>query len=315
MQQPQDTNISNEGEGNRATVLSGVKVQLISVIKILFITGNYDPSASYSAFSGFYCTTISLIMKINYAFYILFVISIIIRVPYSGAQPEINKTITISEDLELIRVTGNSYIHISYLVTPGGVRVPCNGLIYVNNSEAYIIDTPVNDQITLDLIKWLENNLSAKVAGVIINHWHVDCMGGLNQIHKSGTKSYAHELTRETAGSKNLPVPEYGFNDSLVIRSGEKEILCKYFGAAHTVDNIVIWIPEEKILFGGCMIKALSSNNMGNITDADLNSYPGTLKKVINRFKDVQIVVPGHGNYGGTELLNHTLDLLGQYSR
>ena len=244
----------------------------------------------------------------------LLVILFIMRVTYSNAQPEMNEKITISDDLELIKISDNSYIHISYLVTPNGRRVPCNGLIYINRDEAFIIDTPVNDKITLDLINWLKNNLNVNIAGVIVNHWNVDCMGGLNQIHKAGIKSYAHELTCEIAGSKNLPVPGFSFKDSLIINSGDKEIICKYFAAAHTIDNIVVWIPEDKILFGGCMVKALSSNTLGNINDADLDSWPGTIEKVINRFRDAQIVIPGHGNYGGTELLNHTLNLIRQYT-
>ena len=253
-------------------------------------------------------------MKRNAPFYFLLVVLIIMRITYSNAQPEINDTMKISDDLELIRISDNSYIHISYLITSNGRRVPCNGLIYINRDEAFIIDTPVNDELTLDLINWLKSNLCVSVAGVIATHWHVDCMGGLGQVHKCGIKSYAHELTCEIAESKDLPVPEYNFKDSLEIKSGINKILCKYFGAGHTIDNIVVWIPEEKILFGGCMIKSLSSNTPGNIRDADLDSWPRTIEKLITRFKNAKIVVPGHGTYGGTELLDHTLNLIKEYT-
>lgn len=252
-------------------------------------------------------------MKRNAPFYFLLIVLVIMRITYSNAQPEINITVKISDDLELIRISDNSYVHISYLITSNGRRVPCNGLIYVNRDEALIIDTPVNDELTLDLINWLKSNLSVNVAGVIATHWHIDCMGGLGQIHKSGLKSYAHELTCEIAGTKNLPVPKFSFKDSLIIKTGEKEIICKYFGAAHTVDNIVVWIPEERILFGGCMAKSLSANTPGNIRDADLDSWPGTIEKVIGRFPHAQIVVPGHGDHGGTELLTHTLNVVKEF--
>ena len=109
-------------------------------------------------------------------------------------------------------------------------------------------------------------------------------------------------------------LPEFSFKDSLVIKSGKKEITCKYFGAAHTIDNIVVWIPEERILFGGCMVKSLSANTPGNIRDADLDSWPWTIEKVLYRFKNAQIVIPGHGNYGGTELLTYTINLIRQYT-
>ena len=253
-------------------------------------------------------------MKRNAPVYLLIVVLMIIRVTCLNAQPEINSTIKISDYLELVKISDNSYIHISYLVNSNGRRVPCNGVVYISGDKTLIIDTPVNDELTLDLINWLKSNLSVSVAGVIATHWHVDCMGGLGQVHKCGIKSYAHELTCEIAESKNLPVPEFNFKDSLVIKSGKKEIICKYFGAGHTIDNIVVWIPEEKVLFGGCMVKSLSTTSPGNIRDADLDAWPGTMEKVISRFNNVPIVVPGHGSYGGPELLSHTLDLIKEFT-
>ncbi len=231
---------------------------------------------------------------------------------HANAQYGTNKVSKISDDLEVVMISDNVYIHISYLATLNGRRYPCNGLVYINDKEAYIIDTPVNDQLTLDLINWIKNELGAEIAGVIVNHWHIDCMGGLKQVHQSGIRSYANELTCEIAGAKNLPVPEFCFKDSLIIKTGQKEILCKYLGPAHTVDNIVVWIPEDEILFGGCMVRALSANTAGNISDADLDSWPETMKKVIKRFGHARIVVPGHGESGGPELLTHTLDLVRQ---
>jgi metallo-beta-lactamase class B len=247
-----------------------------------------------------------------YSVYLPVLILAIAGFYHANAQYGTNKVSKISDDLEVLMISDNVYIHISYLAAPDGRRYPCNGLVYINDKEAFIIDTPVNDQLTLELINWIKNELGAEIEGVIVNHWHVDCMGGLNQVHMSGIKSYAHELTCEIAAAKNLPVPGFCFGDSLIIKTGQKEILCKYFGPAHTVDNIVVWIPEDEILFGGCMVRALSASTPGNITDADLNSWPETMKKVIRRFGHARIVVPGHGSYGGPELLTHTLDLVRQ---
>jgi metallo-beta-lactamase class B len=247
-----------------------------------------------------------------YSFCLTLLIQAITGFYYANAQYETNKVSKISEDLEVVTISDNSFIHISYLASPDGRRYPCNGLVYINDREAFIIDTPVNDQLTLDLINWIKNELGAEITGVIVNHWHVDCMGGLNQVNQSGIRSYAHELTCEIAGAKNLPVPAFCFKDSLIIKTGQKEILCKYFGPAHTVDNIVVWIPEDEILFGGCMVRALSANTPGNISDADLHSWPETMKKVIRRFGHARIVVPGHGKIGGPDLLTHTLELVRQ---
>ncbi len=251
-------------------------------------------------------------MKINTISLILQVILIFGVIEFANAQTGVSDTVKISDDLSLVKISENTFIHISYLQIESYGRFPCNGLVYITSGNAYIMDTPVNDELTLKLINWLVNDMGVAIKGVIVNHWHVDCMGGLNQVHQSGIKSYAHELTCEIAASKNLPVPQISFRDSLVISSGEKEIICKYFGGAHTLDNIVVWVPEDSVLFGGCMVKSMTSRSLGNIADADLENWPSTIEKVIRRFRNARTVVPGHGGYGGTELLNHTLELARQ---
>ena len=80
-------------------------------------------------------------------------------------------------------------------------------------------------------------------------------------------------------------------------------------GGGHTVDNIVAWIPAKKILFAGCLVKALNAKNIGNTEDADLVAYPITLKKVKEKYPDAKIVVPGHGRPGELDLIDHTIRL------
>ena len=91
---------------------------------------------------------------------------------------------------------------------------------------------------------------------------------------------------------------------------GDKVINCYYFGAGHTLDNIVTWIPSENILLGGCMVREFNAKGLGNIADADLNEWLKTIDKVMGKFKTAKIVIPGHGQFGGLELLQHTRELL-----
>jgi metallo-beta-lactamase class B len=58
------------------------------------------------------------------------------------------------------------------------------------------------------------------------------------------------------------------------------------------------------------MCKSLNSSNLGNVVDGDMSEYPRTIDKVINKFKYAEIVIPGHGQIGGLNLLTHTRDLL-----
>ena len=152
--------------------------------------------------------------------------------------------------------------------------------------------------------------MGLEIAGFVPNHWHEDCMGGLKCLQNKKINSWANQITIDIAREKGLPVPDHGFTDSLNLSLGDKKIFCYFPGAAHSLDNIVVWIPSEKILFAGCMCKSINSVNLGNITDGDISEYPATIGKVIARFGSAEIIIPGHGGIGGPELLLHTKNLV-----
>lgn len=214
--------------------------------------------------------------------------------------------IKISDDLELVKISDNAYIHVSRSDLPDYGRVSANGLVFIDGNEAFMFDTPWDDSLTCTLVSYLEDQMKLRIVGFVSNHWHDDCMGGLDCIKSHGIRSYANQLTVEIARSKGLPIPDEGFTDSLTLRLGDKLIYCWFPGAAHSMDNITVWIPSEKILFPGCICKSLDSRNLGNTADGNVYSYAATIDRIIDRFKSAVIVIPGHGSYGGQELLTHT---------
>jgi glyoxylase-like metal-dependent hydrolase (beta-lactamase superfamily II) len=85
-------------------------------------------------------------------------------------------------------------------------------------------------------------------------------------------------------------------------------------GAGHTEDNLVVWLPAQKILFGGCLIKSLNSSVLGYTAEADMQAWPLTVAKVQAQFPQMKMVVPGHGKVGDKALLTHTIALLNNLS-
>lgn len=220
------------------------------------------------------------------------------------------KKITINNDLVLLQLTPNVYQHISYAEISGFGRVASNGMILKDGSKAFLFDTPVNDQQTQQLVEWITDSLKLQLVGFIPNHWHIDCMGGLGYLQRIGIDSYANQMTIDLAKAKNLPVPAHGFKDSLELKLGNHVIAVYYPGAAHTIDNIVVWIPAEKVLFAGCLVKELNAKGLGNTVDGDLAAYPVTVDKVLKKYPDAKFVIPGHGAVGGIELIRHTKELM-----
>ena len=219
------------------------------------------------------------------------------------------QTIRITNDIELIKLSENAYVHVSYSNLPKYGRYPANGLVIINGTQALVFDSPWDDSLTATLFSWITDSMHLEVKGFVPNHWHEDCMGGLSFIKQQGIETYANQMTIDIAKSKNLPLPAHGFTDSLKLCLEDKTVECYYPGAAHTEDNIAVWIPSEQILFAGCMIKSVQTQNLGNTADGNLTEYPKTLEKLLRTFPKAKIVVPGHGPVGGLELIRHTKEL------
>jgi metallo-beta-lactamase class B len=52
---------------------------------------------------------------------------------------------------------------------------------------------------------------------------------------------------------------------------------------------------------------------LGNLSDAVIPEWDKTVMRLIDQYINVKIVIPGHGNFGGKELLFHTVDLVEKY--
>ena len=216
---------------------------------------------------------------------------------------------TITENLSVIRLSEKAFIHVGMLESATFGRVGCNGLVYIHNDEAVIMDTPPDTAQSRALLQWIEKSFPGiRVKAVLVNHFHGDCLAGLPVFHQKGIPSYANRLTVALAKKDSVPVPQHAFDKEHELTIGGARIISRFLGEAHSRDNIVTWIPSEKTLFGGCMIKALGATK-GNLADANEKEWSQTVEKVKKAFGDAVIVVPGHGNAGTTELLDYTIRL------
>ncbi|BBN83534.1 beta-lactamase [Pseudoalteromonas sp. A25] len=199
------------------------------------------------------------------------------------------------------------YQHTSYQeIKPWGM-VATNGLVMIDKNEAYIIDTPWTEEGTEQLVKWLRaKNLTPKAA--IISHYHQDASNGIAYLTRNGIPTYANQLTNQLLSkhkrmqsSHSITEPHYSL--------ANQQIEVFYPGAGHTTDNIVVWLPNQKLLFGGCFVKSLDSKNLGNLADANVKQWPESITHLLTKYPNIKQVVPGHGKLGGIELLKHTAQL------
>ncbi len=223
------------------------------------------------------------------------------------------KTFAVSDDIALIQLEDSIFQHVSWFQTQSFGRVPANGLIVIKGGEAIIIDTPWTNDMTQQLVEFTEKHFKVKIAAFIAGHSHDDCIGGLEYLQSIGVESIANVLTVEKCRQEKLPLPSKAFTDSLLIDLNGLLLECRFHGGGHTSDNITVWIPEKKLLFGGCLIKSGDAENLGYTGEAVMQEWDTTVRKVKARYKNIKTVVPGHGDAGGAELLDHTVELVEKF--
>ena len=216
-----------------------------------------------------------------------------------------------SPSLQVKPLSPHTYVHITYLSIRNYGVFPCNGMIAVDGGEAMVFDTPTKDSVAVELIDFIENELHCSIKGVVINHFHDDCLGGLKAFHDRDIPSYANMTTIDFAKKDSAEIPLYGFKDQLELKVGELSIHNEFFGAGHSRDNIVSLIPQDSVLFGGCMIKEVGAGK-GNLADADIGQWPLTVEKIKAEYPTLKYIIPGHGATGGMELLDYTVEMFSQ---
>ncbi|TNE79823.1 MAG: subclass B1 metallo-beta-lactamase [Bacteroidetes bacterium] len=213
-----------------------------------------------------------------------------------------------SKQLEMVFLSERVYLHTSYITLNNGQVFPCNGLVYLSDGEAIVFDTPTNEEATEELLAWLEQESKVKVKALVVNHFHNDCLGGIQAFHRRGIPSYAQEKCISLAKADSMEAPQQGFEQELVLSLGSHATHTRFFGPGHSPDNVVTYLPDEEVLFGGCLVKSLGAGK-GNLSDADTLAWAKTVKQVKRAYPNLKTVVPGHGEVGDSSLLDYTIQM------
>ncbi|WMN59594.1 subclass B1 metallo-beta-lactamase [Pseudoalteromonas xiamenensis] len=201
------------------------------------------------------------------------------------------------------------YQHTSYQAVPGFGVVGSNGLVVIEDQKAYIVDTPWSVEDTEALVDWIEaQQISVKAS--LSTHYHEDRTAGIEWLNEHGVATYASSLTNQILSQKGKPKATHELRSDREINVAGSTLEVLYPGGGHTKDNVVVWIPNQKMLFGGCFIRSNGAKSLGNLKDATLNTWYGSLENVTATYPDIQFVVPGHGESGTSALISNTKQLV-----
>ncbi len=216
--------------------------------------------------------------------------------------------------LRIEHLTDNFYVYTTYKDF-GGYMFPSNSMYLVSSSGVVLFDTPWDTTQFQPLLDSIWTKHQAKVVLAISTHYHDDRTAGLEFLRAHGVKTYSSKLTYDLCKKHNEKQAEFYFVKDTIFEIGDYSFETYYPGEGHTKDNIVIWFDKYKILYGGCLVKSMENNNLGNIADANLPEWKATIKNVIKKYPKPKFVIPGHFGWTNNKSLQHTLKLLRQHKK
>jgi metallo-beta-lactamase class B len=214
---------------------------------------------------------------------------------------------------------------------------PANSMLVVmGDGTLVLVDTPYTPQATEALVGWMRQEFGERDLIAINTGYHVDNLGGNSYLVAQDIPVYGSDMTAQLLAERGEStrayllewlrgVPNQRFREAhaaipytppnhlfpleegIEFEFGSEVVQVYYPGPSHTLDNVVVYFPTQRILFGGCMI--LAGEQLGNTEDANLDAWPQSVR-ALTQF-EFDILVPGHGDRFDTELIQHTLELLG----
>ena len=105
---------------------------------------------------------------------------------------------------------------------------------------------------------------------------------------------------RAAAEGYRLVTPQIEYKDKMTINLGERTFELTYLKNVHSESDTAVWLPRERIVFTAASIGVKRVNNLRPSV-----TIPDTLAAIrMMKALNPEIVIPGHGVYGGISLLD-----------
>lgn len=201
-----------------------------------------------------------------------------------------------------------------------------NSMVYVGRDHVTVIGATWSPATAELLLAEIKKITPKPVTEVVLQNHDLDRTGGNATFRKIGAKLIAIAATRDLLAKEgvqqiadtrkfapdypDVPIvlPDTIVGNDFTLQDGAIRGL--WLGASHKPDDIFVWFPNEKVLYGGCALKPA----LGNLNGADLVEYPKTLNKLKALNLPIEIVVAGHmAPVHGPELIDTYLSLLAAY--
>jgi glyoxylase-like metal-dependent hydrolase (beta-lactamase superfamily II) len=212
-----------------------------------------------------------------------------------------------------------------------------NAGLIVGSSEAILVDTFFDLPNTRELLAAVESATDRPVGTLVNTHHNGDhCFG--NQLVENAT-IVGHNRCREAMlggespamlaglaqsseetgglgylkrafapfdfGGIEIVPPTVTFEDKLTLHPGDEEVHLAYHGPCHTMGDIAVWVPGDRVLFAGDLA-FIGSTPL--VWQGSLLNWIATVDQLL--VLEPEVIVPGHGPVTDAEGLRSMEDYL-----
>lgn len=199
----------------------------------------------------------------------------------------------------------------SALGSPQNQNFISNAGFVVTNDSVVVVDALGAPALAERLLELIRGVTDKPVKTLILTHYHADHIYGAQVFRDAGARIVAQKLGREylfshTAQGRlevsredlapwinadtRLVEADDWFDGPQTLSIGGMEFVLQPTGPAHTVEDVVVWVPAEQVLFSGDVVFA---NRVPYVGEADSRSWLQALDRL--RAFDARVIVPGHG--------------------
>ena len=169
-----------------------------------------------------------------------------------------------------------------------------NITVFTSDDGLLLVDSKLTNEYD-KAVELLRTVTDLPIQYLINTHFHPDHTGGNAGFEGLGAKIIATGNTRKRLSqTQQAGLPVITFDDHMDIYFGGKTLQLYYYGRGHTDGDLVIYIPEEKVVMPGDLfagwgpsIRLIDYNGGGSLA-----AWPATLEKVMAL--DFDTVIPGH---------------------
>ncbi len=200
---------------------------------------------------------------------------------------------------------------VSALGTPANQNFISNAGFVVTPAGVVVIDALGSPTLAERLMAEIRKVTPRPVTHVIVTHYHADHIYGLQAFKAQGARIIAHGAAREYMNSETarlrlevsrvelapwvndetrLVEADEWLEGDKTLTIGGVEFQIKIVGPSHTPEDLVVYLPGEKVLFAGDLV---FRSRIPYVGKADSRHWILALEKLLAF--DAGVIVPGHG--------------------